>query len=149
VTTYLLDTNVVVRLMEPSAPEHVQVGNAVRSLIAAGNALVLAPQVLTELWVVATRPVEVNGFGWPPSKAADVIARLRMQFPLLDDGPAAFERWLALVASAEVRGKRAHDARLAAVMLSQDVTHILTLNTADFDGLPGITAVHPFSILAA
>jgi len=84
VTTYLLDTNVVVRLMEPSAPEHVQVGNAVRTLISAGNTLVLAPQVLTELWVVATRPVEANGFGWPPGKAADVIARLRMQFPLLD-----------------------------------------------------------------
>ena len=148
-TTYLLDTNVVVRLMEPSAPEHVQVGNAIRGLIAAGNALVLAPQVLIELWVVATRPVEVNGFGWSPSKAADVIARLRMQFPLLDEGPAAFERWLALVASAEVRGKRAHDARLAAVMLSQEVTHILTLNTADFDGLPGITVVHPSAVLAA
>ena len=146
-TTYLLDTHVVVRLMEPSAPEHVQVGNAVRSLVAAGNTLVLAPQVLTELWVVATRPLEVNGFGWPPGKAADVIARLRMQFPLLDEGPAAFERWLALVASSEVRGKRAHDARLAAVMLSQEVTHILTLNTADFDGLPGITAIHPSEVL--
>jgi predicted nucleic acid-binding protein len=148
VTTYLLDTNVVVRLMEPSAAEHVQVENAVRSLIAAGNTLVLAPQVLTELWVVATRPMEVNGFGWPPSKAADVVARLRMQFPLLDEGPPAFERWLALVASAEVRGKRAHDARLAAVMLSQEVTHILTLSTADFDGLPSITAVHPSAAVA-
>ena len=148
-TTYLLDTNVVVRLMEPSAPEHVQVGNAVRSLIAAGNTLVLAPQVLIELWVVATRPVEVNGFGWPPSKAADVVTRLCKQFPLLDEGHPTFARWLALVASAEVRGKRAHDARLAAVMLSQEVTHILTLNTADFDGLPGITVVHPSAVLAA
>lgn len=147
-TTYLLDTNVVVRLMEPSASEHVQVENAVRSLIASGNTLVLAPQVLTELWVVATQPAEVNGFGWPPSKSADVIARLRMQFPLLDEGPPAFERWLALVASAEVRGKRAHGAHIAAVMLSQDVTHILTLNTADFGGLPGITAVHPSAVMA-
>jgi hypothetical protein len=53
------------------------------------------------------------------------------------------------VASSEVRGKRAHDARLAAVMLSQEVTHILTLNTADFDDLPGITAIHPSVVLAA
>jgi len=147
VTTYLLDTNVVVRLMESSAPEHVQVGNAIRTLIAAGNSLVLAPQVLTELWVVATHPVEVNGFGWPPNKAADVIARLRMQFPQPDEGSAAFERWLALVASAKVCGKRAHDAHIAAVMQSQDVTHILTLNTADFHGLPGITAVHPSAVV--
>jgi len=34
-------------------------------------------------------------------------------------------------------------------MLSQDVTHILTLNTADFGGLPGITAVDPSAVLAA
>ena len=147
-TTYLIDTNVVVRLMEPAAPEHAMVAGAIRRLLATGNRLVLAPQVLTELWVVATRPLDVNGFGWPPGKTAEVIARLRDQFDLLEEGPEAFERWLALVAGAEIRGKRAHDAHLAAVMLSQDVTHVLTLNTADFDGLPGITAVHPSTVLA-
>ena len=147
-TTYLLDTNVVVRLMEPLAPEHVEVENAIRRLLTAGHRLVLTLQVLIELWVVATRPVEVNGFGWPPSKAADVISCLRTRFALLDEGAAAFERWLDLVASAQVCGKRAHAARLAAVMLSQDVTHILTLNTADFDGLAGITAAHPSAVLA-
>jgi len=34
-------------------------------------------------------------------------------------------------------------------MLSREVTHILTLNAADFDGLPGITVVHPSAVLAA
>jgi predicted nucleic acid-binding protein len=99
VTTYLLDTNVVVRLMEPAAPEHAIVRDAIRHLIMGGHGLVLAPQVLIELWVVATRPTEVNGFGWHPNKTAEVIARLRSQFVLLDEGPAAFERWLALVHS--------------------------------------------------
>ena len=42
-TTYLLDTNVVVRLMEPTAPEHAMVKGAIRHLIMAGHALVLAP----------------------------------------------------------------------------------------------------------
>jgi len=69
VTTYLLDTNVVVRLLEPAAPEHVLVREAIRRLLLEGHTLVLAPQVLTELWVVATRPVDVNGFGWPPRSA--------------------------------------------------------------------------------
>lgn len=57
-STYLLDTNVVVRLMEPTAIEHTIVKNAIHRLIEAGDTLVLAPQVLTELWVVATRPVD-------------------------------------------------------------------------------------------
>jgi predicted nucleic acid-binding protein len=55
VTTYLLDTNVVVRLMEPSAPEYPLLSNAIRRLVGDGHNLVLAPQVLAELWVVATR----------------------------------------------------------------------------------------------
>jgi predicted nucleic acid-binding protein len=145
-TTYLLDTNVVVRLLEPAAPEHPLVKDAIRRLLLDGHALVLAPQALTELWVVATRPVEVNGFGWTPSKTADAITRLRGQFPLLEEGPDTFERWFTMVIGVGVRGKRAHDARLAALLLSNGLSQILTLNTADFDSLPGITAVHPSTV---
>jgi predicted nucleic acid-binding protein len=146
VSTYLLDTNVVVRLMEPAAPEHTIVRNAVHRLLEAGDTLVLAPQVLTELWVIATRPVEVNGFGWSPAATSAVIARLRGQFPLVEEGPATFERWLALVEAAEIRGKRAHDAHLAAVMLSQGISQILTLNPVDFQGMQGVVAVLPSTI---
>jgi predicted nucleic acid-binding protein len=148
VIPYLLDTNVVVRLMEPSAPEHVTVADAVRRLVRDGHLLALAPQILTELWVVATRPADANGFGWSTTKTAEVIAHLRARFAVLDDGPAAFERWLDLVRAGEVRGKRAHDARIAAVMLSHDISHVLTLNTSDFEGLPGITAIHPAAVIA-
>jgi hypothetical protein len=34
-------------------------------------------------------------------------------------------------------------------MLAHDVTSVLTLNTTDFEGLPGITAVHPSAVLTA
>jgi predicted nucleic acid-binding protein len=121
---------------------------AIHRLIEAGDTLVLAPQVLIELWVVATRPVEVNGFGWSPRTTSAVIARLRGQFPLLEEGPATFERWLALVEATEIRGKRAHDTRLAAVMLSQGISQILTLNPTDFHGLQGVAAVVPSAIVA-
>ena len=77
-----------------------------------------------------------------------MIARLRGQFPLLEEGTATFERWLALVEAAEIRGKRAHDARLAAVMLSQGISQILTLNPADFRGLQDVVAVVPSTIVA-
>jgi predicted nucleic acid-binding protein len=143
VSTYLLDANVVVRLMEPAAAEHTIIKETIHRLIESGHNVVLAPQVLTELWVVATRPVDVNGFGWSPTATCEVIARLRSHFPLLDEGPATFEHWLALVEAGKTRGKRAHDARLAAVMLSNGVREILTLNPADFQGLPGIVPVVP------
>jgi predicted nucleic acid-binding protein len=91
--------------------------------------------------------VEVNGFGWSPQIASKVIAQLRGQFPLLEESPAVFERWLQLVETAEIRGKRAHDARIAAAMLSHGISQILTLNAADFQGLPGIVAVLPSAVM--
>lgn len=144
-STYLLDTNVVVRLLEPSAPEHTMVRDALRRLWTEGHSLVLASQVLVELWVVATRPLDVNGFGWEPGKVGEAISALRQQFGFLDERPEVFERWLSLVMSAQVRGKRSHDARLAALALSHGVTDILTLNTADYAGLTGIRAIRPSS----
>jgi hypothetical protein len=77
-----------------------------------------------------------------------VIASLRARFPLLDEGPAVFEKWLDLVAGTEICGKRAHDARLAAVALANGVSAILTLNVGDFQGLLGLLVVHPGSVLA-
>lgn len=145
-TTYLLDTNVVVRLLAPSAPEHSSVREAIRRLWIGGHTMVLAPQVLVELWVVATRPVEVNGFGWDPSKVGEAISLLRQQFGLLDERPEAFERWLTLVKSSQIRGKRSHDVRLAALALSHGVTEIITLNMTDYAGLPDVHAVHPSTV---
>jgi hypothetical protein len=103
-------------------------------------------KVLAELWVVATRPEDANGFGWPPAKTLEVIARLRARFPVLEEGPAAFDKWLDLVGAAGIRGKRAHDARLAAVALVNGVSTVLTLNVADFQDMPGFQPGHPASV---
>jgi predicted nucleic acid-binding protein len=146
VTAFLLDTNIVLRLVDRNAPEHPLVRDALASLLAAGNEAHLAPQVLIEFWVVATRPREVNGFGWEPVVAATAIEGLLRQFPLLDEGPAVFSTWLRLV-SEGIRGKRAHDARLSSVALANGVSRVLTLNVADFSGVGGLIAVHPRELM--
>lgn len=46
-----------------------------------------------------------------------------------------------------VLGKRAHDARIVALMMSHGVSHILTLNDRDFAGMPGVVAVHPSALV--
>ncbi len=144
-TAWLLDTNILLRLAEQNAPEHPQVRAAVTALMARGDELHLAPQALIEFWVVATRPVLVNGFGWEPATTAAAMGGLLRQFPILDEGPSVFAIWLQLV-STGIRGKRAHDMRLAAVAIANGVSHILTLNTADFTGIPGIVQMHPNAI---
>jgi predicted nucleic acid-binding protein len=52
-----------------------------------------------------------------------------------------FPRWLELVTANGAHGKRAHDARLVAVMLANGVTRVLTLNAADFAGLGEVTVL--------
>ena len=105
----------------------------------------MAPQVLIEFWVVATRPTAVNGLGWDPPVVEAAIQGLMQQFPLLTEGPAVFTTWLRLV-STGVRGKRAHDARLAAVALANGISQIITLNVADFADMAGVAPVDPRSL---
>jgi predicted nucleic acid-binding protein len=137
----LLDTNIVLRLLDQTASEHTLCIEVIENLLNQGNTPCLAPQILIEFWVVATRPVNVNGFGWSGSQTSDAIDHLRSLFPLLPDTPAIFETWLALVRTG-VSGKRAHDARLVAFMQVHGIGKILTLNGADFNGFP-VTALHP------
>lgn len=137
----LLDTNIVLRLLDHSAVEHADCVGAIEALLQRGDTLCLAPQILIELWVVATRPADVNGLGWNEAQSMDAIDHLQALFTLLADTPAVFDTWLAMVRKG-VRGKRAHDARLAAFMMVHGIDRILTLNGSDFNGFP-VTAVHP------
>lgn len=140
----LLDTNIVLRIIDRAAHEHVICVEALEGLLHRGDTPCLAPQILIEFWVVATRPIAVNGFGWSEAQTSDAIDHLRAVFPLLADTNALFEAWLALVRTG-VRGKRAHDAKLAAFMQVHGIGEILTLNGADFNGFP-VTAIHPATL---
>jgi predicted nucleic acid-binding protein len=143
VSSVVLDTNVLLRLASPAAPEHVMCRTAITALAGAGVQLALVPQVLLEFWVVATRPASVNGFGWTTEQTHLAIDGFTQQMALLPETPAGFERWRGLVSSLSIARKRAHDMRIAAVMLSNGVQQILTLNPADFAGIPDLQVCHP------
>lgn len=140
-TRVLLDTNVVLRLLEKDDPQHGVVRAAVDRCVASGLEPCLAPQVVVEFWVVATRPREANGLGWDPPAARAAVDGLVSLFPMLPDAPGAFTQWLRLVTDGLVRGKRAHDVRLAAAALSNGIGAILTLNPADFADVPGLAVL--------
>jgi hypothetical protein len=44
-------------------------------------------------------------------------------------------------------GVQVHDARLVALMMAHGLSHLLTLNPADFQRYPGITALSPSAVL--
>ena len=62
---------------------------------------------------------------------------------LLPDCEAVYREWRRIVVQHGVLGVQVHDARLAAAMYVHGVSHILTLNVADFNRFSGLTAVHP------
>jgi predicted nucleic acid-binding protein len=142
----LLDTNILGRMLEPGHPQHRVAHDATDALVLRGDNLCVVPQVLYEFWVVATRPVAVNGLGLTVAQAAAELIRLRALFPLLADTPAIYPEWESLVVAHNVIGKNAHDARLVAAMAVHGLTHLLTFNTADFTRYPGVTALDPAAV---
>lgn len=149
VTRYLLDTNVVLRFCNPSDVQYSLATDAVACLFSQGDECFLTAQVLVELWVVATRPVEVNGLGWTVEQTRNTVDQLLNRFPLLEESSQIFPSWLDLVTVNRVMGKRTHDARIVAVMLAHGVTHLLTFNPNDFVATSGVTVMRPQDVVAS
>jgi len=94
---YLLDTNIVLRFSNPSDTQHDLAKAAVATLLMQGNECYLASQVLIELWVVATRPSDVNGLGWSIEQTRNIIDQLLERFPLIEETFQVFPTWLNVV----------------------------------------------------
>jgi len=146
-TQYLLDTNILLRATDPQSSNYSLVMKAVKTILEQGGECFIAPQVLIEFWVVATRPIDVNGLGWTAQKTKLEINQILSQFFLLTEIADIFRYWFELVAEYDIKGKRTHDIRLLAAMKAHHITHLLTLNPSDFIRLPGIIIVHPQEII--
>ncbi len=83
---------------------------AIARLLAQGEECVITPQVLIEFWVVATRPIAVNGLGWNAEQTHTEIEQILDQFTLIEDNSQIFTHWLSYVTTYKVMGKRVHDA---------------------------------------
>jgi predicted nucleic acid-binding protein len=138
----LVDTNVVLRLLAENDPLHHVANRIIEASLRAQHRLYLAPQVIMESWVVLTRPQNVNGFGWGVDLAREALGGALEYFHFLPETADVFAEWWRLVATG-VRGKRAHDARLVALMRVHGLARILTFNGSDFDAFDGIDVVSP------
>ena len=146
-TRYLIDTNVLLRSAVNTSARNPAAAGAIAILLARGDELLLAPQVLMEFWSVATRPAAVNGLGWSVDVVRDETERLLDQFSLLPETPVVFGEWLRLVTKHSVIGKQVHDTRLVAILNTHQVARLLTFNTGDFK-IFGAIAISPDDIVA-
>jgi predicted nucleic acid-binding protein len=144
----LLDSGILLRLVNRSDPEHATVRAALRVLKQRGDSLVTAPQNIAEFWNVCTRPASARGgYGLSVAETAQRLRLLERLFGFLSETPASYPIWKHLVVAHAVMGVQVHDARLVALMEAQGVTHILTLNTADFSRYTQIVAQSPAEVL--
>ncbi|MEO8495980.1 MAG: PIN domain-containing protein [Planctomycetota bacterium] len=142
----LLDSNLLLRSVEPMHVHHQDSTNAVDLLRKSGHDLTIVPQVLYEFWSVATRPIENNGLGMSTSDAQAELTAMKRLFRLLLDERGVYAEWERLVASYDVKGKKSHDARLVAAMLRHGITHILTFNASDFSRYTSVSAATPTNV---
>lgn len=144
IASCLVDTNILVRTTRRSDPQHQLVDAALAQLAGQGTILHYTHQNIAELWNLMTRPQARNGLGLTAADAEREVQAIEAGMILLPS-EAVYREWRRIVVQHEVLGVQVHDARLAAIMRVHRVSHILTLNVADFARFDALTPIHPNS----
>lgn len=145
----LVDTNILLRLEITVDPKHAEVDSAISILRAAGHDFAMAAQGAAEFWNVCTRPVAARGgFGRTIAETDSFVTHLEAGFWVQFESLLSYRIWRRLVVTHAVQGVQVHDARIAALMLANGISHILTYNGRDFTRFPGISALSPADVVA-
>ena len=80
----LVDTNVLLRLLQPEHPQYPIASMALAALRRQESDLCVARQNLVEFWAVATRPLAENGLGMSPLATAGEVRVLHDLFRVLE-----------------------------------------------------------------
>jgi predicted nucleic acid-binding protein len=144
----LVDTNILVRILEPSSRLHNAAVESLANLRSDGESLYIVPQNLVEFWAIATRPLEANGLGLDTDSAKVQVDLIKLHFSLVPENELIFGKWQELVVTHQVIGKTTHDARIVAAMLANGLDTILTFNVSDFRRYASdITVLSPLEIV--
>jgi predicted nucleic acid-binding protein len=144
----LVDTNILLRSVEPLHPQHAVAVGAVSQLLAESMPVYFTLQNIAEFWNVATRPVANNGLGLSIPSTLGEVEKIEALLTLLPDTPAVYAEWKRIIVEHGVSGVKVHDARLVATMKTHGVSRLLTFDVDDFTRYAGIEVMHP-GIVAA
>ncbi|MBS1807167.1 MAG: type II toxin-antitoxin system VapC family toxin [Acidobacteria bacterium] len=144
--SYLLDSNILLRMAQPTHAMHAEATHATAALLRRGETIHVIPQILYEFWSVATREIQYNGLGLSIPDAHAELARLKTIFIFLPDSSAIYPEWERLVMQYAVKGRDSHDTRIVAAMNVHQLTHLLTFNKDDFKRFPSLTVLLPSDI---
>jgi predicted nucleic acid-binding protein len=148
-SSYLVDTNILLRLVQPDSPEYGTIRQCTDRLWQRGADLFYTSQNLAEFWNVCTRPADRNGFGFSVAETDERATLIEAKFSFAADSEATHQEWRKIVVAAGVSGIQVHDARMVAAMRAHGIANLLTLNAKDFRRFSGITVLSPDEVLAS
>ena len=137
----LVDTNILLRSVEPLHPQYSIAVEAVARLLAQDTTVYFTLQNIAEFWNVATRPKDKNGLGLTIPAVVSEVEKIENLLILLPDTPAVYAQWKRIVLDHNVSGVQVHDARLVATMKAHGVTGLLTFDVGDFSRYCGFRAM--------
>lgn len=143
---WLVDTNILLRLIESKSPHHVEARIAVDKLLKDGETLSILLQNVSEFWNVCTRPIAKNGLGLTIRQANTELSKIEKVFDIQPDTLDVYRNWRELIVKHSVSGVKVHDAKIVAAMKAHNIDNLLTFNTDDFKRYSDIKAVHPKNI---
>jgi predicted nucleic acid-binding protein len=123
----LVDTNVLLEATDAARRFH----RDALTLIESRAGLVIAAQIVREYLAVATRPTGANGLGLSTADALQNVLEFRRRLRLLPEERPVLPTFLGLLRDVPCRGKRVHDAHIAATAIVHRVGTIVTLNGDD------------------
>lgn len=128
-TLVVVDTNVLLAATDRSRDSH----SAASQLVSEDERrLAITPQIVREYLAVATRPLEVNGFGLAGEDAVANVEQFLDDMELLNEDAATTRLLLELIGQASAAGKQVHDANMVAVALAHGAAAIITDNARHF-----------------
>lgn len=127
-----LDTNILLSATDESRGTHKAALSVFRSALEKRIHCGVSGQVLREYLVVATRPKKDNGFGMGVREALSNVEKIRRRTVFLEETEAVSERFLRIISSFAIKGKKIHDANIVATIEAHSVTYLLTENPDDF-----------------
>ena len=141
---HLVDTGVLLRLVNRADPAHEEVRKCLRTLRGAGDQFAVSPQNIVEFWNVSTRPSTARGgYGLSASVTEHHLQVIERICDVIPDSPNLYRVLRQPVVAHAVKGVQAHDARLVAWMKTQAISQIITFNVSDFTRYQDIIAKSP------
>ncbi len=137
-TLAVVDTNVLLAATDRSRDSY----SAAFQLISEDERrLAITPQIVREYLAVATRPMEVNGFGLAGKDAVANVEQFLDDMELLSEDAATTRLLLELIDEESAAGKQVHDANVVAVALAHGAGAIITDNARHFARFTELVAI--------